>query len=138
MPGRKYTPATIPMTVWIEQAPDPRLPSTNRRWTTSTAPPFLLLLGQAGGAGEAGWAGWAAIFAHRLRHQTHDAGSEGTLFPPARLPPTCRRAACLYRDLPAMQGESTLPPAARISTSFSGLSFVCGIGGTAKVSGCGA
>lgn len=34
-----------------------------------------------------------------------------------------------------MQGESTiLPSAARISTSFSGLSFVYGIGGTAKVS----
>lgn len=37
-----------------------------------------------------------------------------------------------------MQGESILPPAARISSSFSCLSFVYGIGGTAKVSGDGA
>lgn len=95
LPGRNHTPAAIPMTVWIEQAPDPRLPSTNRRWTTPTTPRSLLLLGQPGRrAGRGGLGCHLCSPASSPDSRRWQRGyAVPTSSPPSNVPPRCMLVA---------------------------------------------
>lgn len=81
----------LPMTLWIEQAPDPRLPSTNRMWTTPWAPQFGL-----GQAGEAGWATHLCSPASSQNSRRWQRGYAVPTSPPrSNVPPRCMTVAGL-------------------------------------------